>query len=53
MDLWKERIDAWNSNDLPIFEPGLDELVCLCVVCTHSHTPRLTEEADTDTSAVK
>lgn len=27
VDLWKERIDAWNSDDLPIYEPGLDELV--------------------------
>jgi hypothetical protein len=27
VDLWKERIDAWNSDELPIYEPGLDELV--------------------------
>lgn len=27
VDLWKERIDAWNSDSLPIYEPGLDELV--------------------------
>ena len=27
VDMWKERIDAWNSDDLPIYEPGLDELV--------------------------
>lgn len=26
-DLAKDRIDAWNSDDLPIYEPGLDELV--------------------------
>eukprot|EP01064_Diplonema_japonicum_P000313 TRINITY_DN10216_c0_g2_i2.p1 TRINITY_DN10216_c0_g2~~TRINITY_DN10216_c0_g2_i2.p1 ORF type:complete len:491 (+),score=216.87 TRINITY_DN10216_c0_g2_i2:59-1474(+) len=26
-DLNQERIDAWNSNDLPIYEPGLDEVV--------------------------
>ena len=25
--MWKERIDAWNSDDLPIYEPGLDDLV--------------------------
>ena len=25
--MWKERIDAWNSEDLPIYEPGLDDLV--------------------------
>jgi len=27
VDLNKERIDAWNSDKLPIFEPGLDEVV--------------------------
>jgi UDPglucose 6-dehydrogenase len=27
VDLWKERIDAWNSDELPIYEPGLDDLV--------------------------
>ena len=27
VDMWKERIDAWNSDDLPIYEPGLDDLV--------------------------
>lgn len=26
-DINKQRIDAWNSNDLPIYEPGLDEVV--------------------------
>jgi hypothetical protein len=26
-DLNQGRIDAWNSDDLPIFEPGLDEVV--------------------------
>ena len=25
--MWKERIDAWNSNSLPIYEPGLAEIV--------------------------
>ena len=25
--MWAERIAAWNSDDLPIFEPGLAELV--------------------------
>ena len=27
VDLWKERIDAWNSDELPIYELGLDDLV--------------------------
>jgi UDPglucose 6-dehydrogenase len=27
VDLNKERIDAWNSDVLPIYEPGLDEVV--------------------------
>jgi UDPglucose 6-dehydrogenase len=27
VDMWQARIDAWNSEDLPIYEPGLDELV--------------------------
>lgn len=26
-DLSQSRIDAWNSDDLPIFEPGLSEIV--------------------------
>ena len=30
VDLWKERIDSWNSDELPIYEPGLDELVKAC-----------------------
>ena len=27
VDINQERIDRWNSNDLPIFEPGLLEVV--------------------------
>lgn len=27
VDLSQKQIDAWNSDHLPIFEPGLDELV--------------------------
>ena len=27
VDIDKDKIKAWNSKDLPIFEPGLDELV--------------------------
>lgn len=27
VDLSKKQIDAWNSDDLPIYEPGLDEVV--------------------------
>ena len=27
VDLNRERIDAWNSDDLPVYEPGLLEIV--------------------------
>lgn len=27
VDVSAERIDAWNSDALPIFEPGLDEII--------------------------
>lgn len=27
VDLSEKQIDAWNSDRLPIYEPGLDELV--------------------------
>jgi UDPglucose 6-dehydrogenase len=27
VDINKDRIDAWNSKNIPIYEPGLDELV--------------------------
>ena len=27
VDLNSERIAAWNSKDLPVYEPGLDEIV--------------------------
>jgi UDPglucose 6-dehydrogenase len=27
VDLNQKRIDAWNSDELPIYEPGLDEVV--------------------------
>ncbi|MDG2224563.1 MAG: UDP-glucose 6-dehydrogenase [Rubripirellula sp.] len=27
VDMNQERIDAWNSDQLPIYEPGLDEIV--------------------------
>ena len=27
VDINQKRIDAWNSDDLPIYEPGLDEVV--------------------------
>ena len=26
-DMNQQRIDAWNSDDLPVYEPGLDEVV--------------------------
>jgi len=30
VDMNKSRIDAWNSDELPIFEPGLDKIVKEC-----------------------
>jgi UDPglucose 6-dehydrogenase len=30
VDMWEARIAAWNSEELPIYEPGLDELVKSC-----------------------
>lgn len=30
VDLSKPRIDSWNSEKLPIFEPGLDDIVKKC-----------------------
>ena len=30
VDINQSRIDAWNSDELPIFEPGLDEIVKGC-----------------------
>ena len=27
VDINRERIDAWNSETLPVYEPGLDEIV--------------------------
>jgi len=30
VDINQQRIDAWNSNDLPIYEPGLDDIVKEC-----------------------
>lgn len=30
VDLNKTRIDAWNSDNLPIYEPGLDDVVKAC-----------------------
>ncbi|MBN2568020.1 MAG: nucleotide sugar dehydrogenase, partial [Deltaproteobacteria bacterium] len=28
VDIDSDKIDRWNSKDLPIYEPGLDEIVC-------------------------
>ena len=30
VDISKERIDAWNSDYLPIYEPGLEDIVKQC-----------------------
>ena len=27
VDINNERIDAWNSENLPVYEPGLEEIV--------------------------
>ena len=27
VDISQNQIDAWNSGELPIYEPGLDEMV--------------------------
>ncbi len=27
VDVNPERIDAWNSSELPVYEPGLDKIV--------------------------
>ena len=29
-DISQPRIDAWNSQELPIYEPGLEEIVMQC-----------------------
>jgi UDPglucose 6-dehydrogenase len=33
VDLSASRIDAWNSDKLPIYEPGLDDVVKACRDC--------------------
>mmetsp|Transcript_4444 Transcript_4444/g.20174 ORF Transcript_4444/g.20174 Transcript_4444/m.20174 type:complete len:469 (-) Transcript_4444:99-1505(-) len=30
VDISQPRIDAWNSDELPVYEPGLDEVVKAC-----------------------
>lgn len=30
LDINEKRIAAWNSEDLPIYEPGLDDVVKAC-----------------------
>ena len=43
VDLSEKQIGAWNSDKLPIYEPGLDELVKSCrgrlahICITHTH----------------
>jgi UDP-glucose 6-dehydrogenase len=41
-DLSKEQIAAWNTDNLPIYEPGLLEVclhatAALCMTCKESH----------------
>ena len=31
VDINKERIKKWNSENLPVFEPGLKEIVEECI----------------------
>ena len=31
VDINVERIKSWNSSDLPVYEPGLDEVVSKCI----------------------
>ena len=33
VDIAAARIAAWNSDQLPIYEPGLDEVVKQCRCC--------------------
>ncbi|MBN1364126.1 MAG: nucleotide sugar dehydrogenase [Syntrophaceae bacterium] len=30
VDINQERIDAWNSSQLPVYEPGLDKIIKMC-----------------------
>eukprot|EP00660_Eupelagonema_oceanica_P012971 gene12971-13702_t len=48
-DLNQARIDAWNSDTLPVYEPGLDDVVRSCrgrnLFFTTEEQPHL-QEAD-------
>lgn len=39
VDISEKQIAAWNSDDLPIFEPGLDDIVKECRGRYVPHTP--------------
>uniref|UniRef100_A0A914DYC4 UDP-glucose 6-dehydrogenase n=1 Tax=Acrobeloides nanus TaxID=290746 RepID=A0A914DYC4_9BILA len=49
VDMNKEKIQEWNSDDLPIYEPGLEEIVKECrgknLFFSHD-VPKAIEEAD-------
>lgn len=38
LDLSQKQIDAWNSDKLPIYEPGLEEVLCLPRTCAKPGT---------------
>jgi UDP-glucose 6-dehydrogenase len=40
VDISQPRIDAWNSDKLPIYEPRLDDVV-LEARCVRNRLPRL------------
>ena len=52
VDINQERIAAWNSDHLPIYEPGLDEIVKknAARICSSART--LKKEFDHPTSSL-
>ena len=41
VDINEERISDWNSDQLPIYEPGLDQIVKESVSYTHLTLPTI------------
>ena len=50
VDINEARIAAWNSDELPIYEPGLKEVVCDCLLYT-SPSPRDRQKSRMPSSA--